>query len=80
MMIFCSNFYYGKLEFQESDVSPVESAKHLIWKKKKTLVFIIALKATKLKKGRNFPKILQIITNFELDLYFTIKYPSANLQ
>ena len=32
------------------------------------------------KKGHNSAKILWIITNMELDLYFTMIYPSANFQ
>ena len=32
------------------------------------------------KKGHNSAKILQIFTNMELDLYFTMIYPSANFQ
>ena len=35
---------------------------------------------TKLKKGQNSAKILQMITNIGLDLYFTMIYPSANFQ
>ena len=34
----------------------------------------------KSKKGRNSAKILQMITNIQLDLYFTMIYPSANFQ
>ena len=34
-------------------------------------------KKTKLKMGHNFAKILQMITNNELDLYLTMIYPSA---
>ena len=37
-------------------------------------------KKTKSKKGHNLAKILQMITNIELDLYFTMVYPSANFQ
>ena len=34
----------------------------------------------KSKKGHNLAKIMQMITNIELELYFTMIYPSANLQ
>ena len=34
----------------------------------------------KSKKGHNVAKILQMITNIEPDLYFTMIYPSANFQ
>ena len=37
-------------------------------------------KKTKSKKGHNLTKILQTITNIELDLYFIMIYPSANFQ
>ena len=32
------------------------------------------------KTGHNLAKILPMITNLELDLYFTMIYPSANFQ
>ena len=35
---------------------------------------------TKSKKGHNSDKILRMIINIELDLYFTMIYPSANFQ
>ena len=35
---------------------------------------------TKSKKGLNSAKILWMITNIELVLYFTMMYPSANFQ
>ena len=44
-----------------------------------TLYFTPTIK-TKSKKGHNLAKILRMITNIELDLYFTMIYPSANFQ
>ena len=44
-----------------------------------TLYFTPTTK-TKLKKGHNLAKILRMITNIELDLYFTMIYPSTNFQ
>ena len=35
---------------------------------------------TKLIKGHYLAKSLRMITNIELDLYFTMVYPSANFQ
>ena len=35
---------------------------------------------TKSKKGDNSAKILRMITYIELDLYFTMIYPSASFQ
>ena len=35
---------------------------------------------TKSKKGHNLAKILWMIINIELDLYFTIIYPYSNFQ
>ena len=44
------------------------------------LVFLTPTTKPKLKKGHNFAKILQMATNTEPDLYFTMIYPSANFQ
>ena len=44
-----------------------------------TLYFTRTTK-TRLKKGHILAKILRMITNIELDLYFTMLYPSANFQ
>ena len=44
-----------------------------------TLYFTSTTK-TKWKKGHNLAKILKIITNIDLDLSFTMIYPSANFQ
>ena len=44
-----------------------------------TLYFTQTTK-TKSKKGHNLTNILRLITNIELDLYFTMIYPSANCQ
>ena len=52
-----------------------DKEKYLIF----TLYFAPTTK-TKSKKGHNLAKILQIITNIELDFYFTMIYPSANFQ
>ena len=43
-----------------------------------TLYFTPTTK-TKSKKGHNLAKILRMITNIELDLYFTKIYPFANI-
>ena len=44
-----------------------------------TLYFTLTTK-TKSKKGHNLAKILRMISNIELDLYFIMIYPSANFQ
>ena len=44
-----------------------------------TLYFTPTTK-TKSIKGHNLAKILRMTTNIELDLYFTMIYPSANFQ
>ena len=44
-----------------------------------TLYFTLTTK-TKSKIGHNLAKILRMISNIELDLYFIMIYPSANFQ
>ena len=43
-------------------------------------LFLTPTTKPKLKKGHNLAKILQMATNTEPDLYFTMIYPSANFQ